>query len=68
MSANEPKVQLYRIHGRALMTTWSWAGTGLFPKDEAQRYADEMNREQRDLPPSKGPCEYWIELEANHGE
>lgn len=51
--------QLYRIHWKAKTTGKTGQGTMGFPKDEAQRYADAMNREDR------GVIEHWIEPEAS---
>ena len=46
---------LYRIHGRAIRTGKTWHGSGAYPKDSAQEYANQMNRGNR------GWSTHWIE-------
>lgn len=52
---------LYVIHWRSGITGATGCGTGCFPADEAQRYADALNAdtERRVL-----KLTHWIKLEA----
>ena len=34
----------YRVHWKSILTGATGCGTGSFPRDEAQRYADELNQ------------------------
>ena len=44
----------YRVHWKSILTGATGCGTGRFPRDEAQRYADSLNQ-------NIGGLVHWIE-------
>lgn len=55
--------QLYVIKWKSIYTGKEGQGTGRFPKNEAQRYASELNKKDKDL-----GLTHWIEPWACTGE
>ncbi len=52
--------QKYVIAGRSLATMFQWQGASIFDRDEAQRYADDLNNDPQNQDHSGAKlCFYW---------